>query len=90
MASRKCSADAPEVRPGCITQPTKARRREDRLRAPRVRQARVALDGPVRDQAIDEPRDAAPAQQDAIRKLVHPEPTAGRLRQLEERVVLGQ
>ena len=64
--------------------------REHGLGAPGVAEARVALDRAVEDEPVDEAGHAAPAEQDAIGELVHPEPSAGRLGELEEGVVLGE
>ena len=63
---------------------------ENGLRAAGIGQARVSLDRSVRDEAVDQSGHAAPAQQDPIGELVHPEPAAGRLGELEERVILGE
>ncbi len=83
-------ADATEVRSCRVSQPAKAGRREDRLGAAGVRHARVTLDRPIRDQAIDEARNPASAQEDLVGELMHPEPPSRRLGELEEGVVLGQ
>ena len=79
-----------EVRPRRCPQPVQAGRREDGLGAAGVRRAQVALDGAVGDEPVDQPGHAAPAQQDPVRELVHPQPPAGRLGELEQRVVLGE
>ena len=71
-------------------QPVEAGRGEDRLGAASVGEARVALDRAVADEAVDQPRHAALAEQHLVGEAVHPHPAAGRLGELEEGVVFGE
>ncbi len=82
--------DAAQVRPRCPAQPVQAGRRQDRLRAAGVGQARVALDQAVEDEPVDQPRDAALAQDHAVGQLAHPDPPIGRVRDSQQGVVLGE
>ena len=63
---------------------------EDRLGAARVGEAGAALDEAVADEAVDQARDAALAEQDLVGELAHPDPPVGRLGDRQQRVVLGE
>ena len=83
-------ADAAQVGPRGRPQAGQAALGEDRLGAARVGQAGAALDEPVADEAIDQPGDAALAEQDLVGELAHPDPPARRLGDRQQRVVLGE
>ena len=78
----------------CVREAVRSRSRpgarQDGLGAARVGEARVALDEPVGDEAVDEAGDAALAQQHAVGQLAHPEPAAGASASWQQRVVLGE
>ncbi len=63
---------------------------EDRFRATGVARAGCPLDEPIEHQAIDEPGDAALAQDHAIRELAHADAAIGRVGDGKQGVVLGQ
>ena len=98
IASRSIGLDALEevrldpakVGPTRLTQASMARLGQHGLRAAAVGRAVAARDEPVGLQPVDEASDAAPAEDDAVGELVHPQPAVRRLGQLEERRVLGQ
>ena len=48
------------------------------------------VDEPIGDEAVDQPGHPAAAEEDAVGELVHPEPPARRLGQLEQGGVLGE
>jgi hypothetical protein len=82
--------DAPEVGRRRVAQPVEAGLGQDRLGPARIRDARIPLHGAVPHEPIDQPGDAAPAEEDLVGQAVHPHPPAGGLGELEEGVVLGQ
>ena len=74
----------------CSAEPVQTGRSEDRLRATGVGKARIALDQAVQDEPVDQARDAALAEDHAVRQLAHPDPPIGRVRDRQQRVVLGE
>jgi D-hydroxyproline dehydrogenase subunit beta len=65
-------------------------RSQDRFRTTGVARAGRSLDEPIEHQAIDEPGDAALAQDHAVGELAHADPTIGRVGDGQQGVVFGQ
>ncbi len=79
--------DAAKVGRGGRSQALESDLGQDRLGAPGVARAGEPVHEPVLDEAVDEPGDPAPREQDAVGEAAHPQPPLGRLGELEERRV---
>ena len=83
-------ADAVEMGRRRLSEPAQAGRCQDGLLAAGIGLAGDALHGAGGLEAVDQPGDPAARQDHAVGQDVHPDATAGSVRDLEERVVLGQ
>ena len=82
--------DPVEVGRGGVAEPVEPGMRQEGLLAAGIRLAGDPLDAALGLEAVDEPGDAAARQEDPLGEDVHPDPPAGRRRDLEQGVVFRE